>query len=798
MYNRTRLLAVILSISIAIGALPTAAVAAENESPANSSDAATELSVGIDNQILNEEENSNSENAQVAATGDQLLGEDSIEGSSQSADDQSGATGSTEHKEEGEPAPDEENDGNVTEEEQSENEAIDSSTSDVVEPIENNEEKEADSAPKNKSEIDMTGALHFDSQIGRVTMDGKSSDERFEEYVDSLFYGNNKNGKRKAKSHSGYRLTGQDRAIYDCGAEAAEEIVTGQTDKSEFYIYLDALGIDASAVYTAADLDVDYLLDTEGEVNPQVFESLNELINFRGDKVIECLFADYPMELYWADYDLRYALYPDFDIKGDYLWFTEDSLWFGIVVENQFRSVRDTENEEDLFTVDVDRITAAAEAAENAVSIIEAAPGDRDVDIITYYKDQIRSLSVYNHEAADTDGYSLIDRGPWALIYVFDGDPNTNVVCEGYTRAFQYLCDRTRFNDSQVCAYSVGGNMSDSDGTFSGAHAWNIVHMDDGRNYIADVTNTEDDDSLFLCGMEPDYEDPYTYFTWGNDHYYIYEYDDITKDVFTLNELTLSLYDYGEEGCMHEFGNWVTVQKKTCEIDGVREKSCIICGDIVSQIIPAGHTWNTTYTVDIKPTLTKSGLKSIHCKYCDASKDSQRVPKLISVVKASVTIISPKTYTGKAIVQAPKVVVNKYRLKAGKDYKITYKNNKSVGTATMTIIGMGRYGGQISKTFVINPKGTSLASLTPASKKITVKWKKQATQTTGYQIQYSTDKSFKKGVKSVNKKGASAVSTVISGLTSNKTYYIRIRTYKTVGGKTYYSTWSGVKSAKAK
>ena len=51
MYNRTRLLAVILSISIAIGALPTAAVAAENESPANSSDAATELSVGIDNQI---------------------------------------------------------------------------------------------------------------------------------------------------------------------------------------------------------------------------------------------------------------------------------------------------------------------------------------------------------------------------------------------------------------------------------------------------------------------------------------------------------------------------------------------------------------------------------------------------------------------------------------------------------------------------------------------------------------------------------------------------------------------------
>ena len=796
MNNRTRLLAVILSITVGIGTPATTVFAVENEPTTN----ITEASENIDHQNMIEEDNSNSENTSAAVTVDSTMGEEVIGDDTHSGDVHAEQIDPAESEENrAETANEEEHNETVNgEEETSESVEEDGSIGDTAESSVSIEENGTDSTPKKKSEIDMTGALHFEGQIGKVTMDGKNSDERFEEYVDSLFYGNNKNGKRKAKSHSGYRLTGQDRAIYDCGVETAEEIVTGQTDKSEFYIYLDALGIDASAVYTAADLDVDYLLDTEGEVNPQVFESLKDLINFRGDKVIECSFADYPMELYWADYDLRYALYPDFDIKGDYLWFTEDSLWFGIVVENQFRSAKDTENWEDYFTVDVDRITAAAAAAENAVSIIEAASGKSDVDTITYYKDQIRSLSAYNHEAADTDGYSQIDRGPWALIYVFDGDPNTNVVCEGYTRAFQYLCDRTRFNDSQVCAYSVGGNMSDSDGSFSGAHAWNIVHMDDGRNYIADVTNTEDDDCLFLCGMEPNYEDPYTFFTWGSDHYYIYEYDDITKDVFTLNELTLSLYDYGEEGCMHEFGNWVTVQKKTCEIDGVREKRCFICGDIVSQIIPAGHTWNTAYTVDIKPTLTKSGLKSIHCKYCDASKDSQRVPKLISIAKASVTNISPKTYTGKAVVQAPKVVVNKYRLKAGKDYKIAYKNNKSVGTAMMTIIGTGRYGGQISKTFVINPKGTSLVSLTPASKKITVKWKKQATQTTGYQIQYSTDKSFKKGVKNITKKGASAGSTVISGLASKKTYYVRIRTYKTVGGKTYYSAWSTAKKTVVK
>ena len=120
MYNRTRLLAVILSISIAIGALPTAAMAAENESPANPSEAATELSVGIDNQILNEEENSNFENTQVAATGDQVLDEDTIGSSSQSADDQSGAIGLTDHEEEKEPDPDEEHGGTAAEEEYSE------------------------------------------------------------------------------------------------------------------------------------------------------------------------------------------------------------------------------------------------------------------------------------------------------------------------------------------------------------------------------------------------------------------------------------------------------------------------------------------------------------------------------------------------------------------------------------------------------------------------------------------------------------------------------------------------------
>ena len=795
MLNRTRLIASILSMAIVTGSPAMTALTAETE-PAPAAETVSEVTEDNENPDASGTEDSDTANTAGTSASETPVNKDNEGNSAQPDEDHKGADDAAvnEGSTSSDAAPAEEQD-EITAEDDAKAETAEAAGTeeDAAEPQDESEEKEADPKPKKKSEIDMTGAVYAEGEVSKVTVEGKSGDERFEEYVDSLFYGSGDTGKKKARSHSGYRLTGQNRAIYDKGAEMAADIVNGEDDNSEFNVYMDDMGLDVDAVYTAADLGVSRLMDRNGEIAPEVYDAMKELFDYDGSKVIECLFADHPFNMYWAKYELWYQIYPDFATNGTYLWFTSSDVWFGIPVENQFRAVKNTNNSDDFYNVDTGRITSAANAANNAAGIIRNRPSGSDADTLIYYKNKIRQLSNYNHTAADTDGYGDVDRGPWALVYVFDNDPTTNVVCEGYTRAFQYLCDRTQFNDDSVCAYSVGGYMWDSDTSEEGRHAWNIVHMDDGRNYIADVTNAEDDGSLFLCGMEPHIYDPYVYFTRGNDFYYGYRYDDITREVFTLNELTLSCYDYGEEGCYHEYGGWTTVQKRTCELDGVREKRCIYCGDVVSEFIPAAHTWNTGYTVDSKPTLIKVGIKSIHCKYCNAVKDAQRIPKLINVAKGSVTQVKAKTYTGKSIGQTPKVVVNKYRLLLNKDYKITYKNNKSVGTATMIITGIGRYGGQIKKTFVINPKGTALVSLTPASRKITVKWKKQAVQTTGYQIQYSTDKTFKKGVKSVTKKGTSTVSAVVSGLTSKKTYYVRIRTYKTVSGKTYYSAWSTVK-----
>ena len=134
---------------------------------------------------------------------------------------------------------------------------------------------------------------------------------------------------------------------------------------------------------------------------------------------------------------------------------------------------------------------------------------------------------------------------------------------------------------------------------------------------------------------------------------------------------------------------------------------------------------------------------------------------------------------------------------------MAYKNNKNVGTAKVIITGKNKYSGSITKTFRINPKGTSLSKLKKAKKGFKVSWKKQtgkmsSKRITGYQIQCSTSSKFASGNRTVNVKGYTKASGKITGLKAKKKYYVRIRTYTVTGGTTYYSAWSKAKSVKTK
>ena len=104
----------------------------------------------------------------------------------------------------------------------------------------------------------------------------------------------------------------------------------------------------------------------------------------------------------------------------------------------------------------------------------------------------------------------------------------------------------------------------------------------------------------------------------------------------------------------------------------------------------------------------------------------------------------------------------------------------------------------LTEKFIINPKGTSISKLSKAKKSFTVKWKKQNTQTTGYRLTYSMNSKFKTGNKYVMITSNKTTSKSIKKLKAKKKYYIRICTYKTVGGTKYYSGWSSVKSVTTK
>lgn len=100
-------------------------------------------------------------------------------------------------------------------------------------------------------------------------------------------------------------------------------------------------------------------------------------------------------------------------------------------------------------------------------------------------------------------------------------------------------------------------------------------------------------------------------------------------------------------------------------------------------------------------------------------------------------------------------------------------------------------------TKTVKPKKTSIKKLSKGKKKFTVTWAK-VSGVKGYQIQYSSDKKFKKNNKSVTVTKQKTTKATVKKLKSKKKYYVRVRTYKTVNGKKIYSSWSKVKSVKTK
>ncbi len=125
--------------------------------------------------------------------------------------------------------------------------------------------------------------------------------------------------------------------------------------------------------------------------------------------------------------------------------------------------------------IDPSRFNDVKSALANAKAIADKYSKKSAYEKIIGYADEICALNVYNKAAAADNTYSQKNIDPWKLVYVFDNDPSTNVVCAGYAHAFQYLCGLGGIE----CHYVTGA--------VNELHAWNIVALD-GESYLVDLT----------------------------------------------------------------------------------------------------------------------------------------------------------------------------------------------------------------------------------------------------------------------------------------------------------------------
>ncbi|MDO4502597.1 MAG: fibronectin type III domain-containing protein, partial [Coriobacteriia bacterium] len=155
---------------------------------------------------------------------------------------------------------------------------------------------------------------------------------------------------------------------------------------------------------------------------------------------------------------------------------------------------------------------------------------------------------------------------------------------------------------------------------------------------------------------------------------------------------------------------------------------------------------------------------------------------------------STYTYNGKA--RTPRVAVRlNGDLLPESAYTVRYAaGRKLVGTYAVTVTAASGQSitGSTTLRFTIKPRATSVTSLRASKRAFTARWSKRVSQTSGYQIQYRAKGSS--ATKTVTVRGTSTTAKKITKLRAKTRYYVKVRTYKTVGGKRYYSAWSSAKA----
>lgn len=334
------------------------------------------------------------------------------------------------------------------------------------------------------------------------------------------------------------------RAVYDQLVPEIQKIAAGQGSSSAFSLGIqmtftkEELGIKGDMLVRGDDGQYHFSEETGAAIEKAVDEVMDM------DMLLNQLLVHHPYELYWFD-----KSFSEGAIRFEYSYGTDgqQTVMVGdfviMMAVSQDYAVADAATQQYyLYSPDTTKTGAAKTAAAKAAEVVAANQDKGTYSKLVAYREYITNAVDYNFDVANTANYPY--GNPWQLIYVFDGDPDTNVVCEGYSKAFKYLCDLTwTGSDPEVKCYLAVGKMDSED------HMWNIVSIG-GANYLTDITNCDSyadgkfaigyPDQLFLCGAEGGVDAGYTVDIPGQ-RKVLYTYDDKeTKRIYNDQELVLS------------------------------------------------------------------------------------------------------------------------------------------------------------------------------------------------------------------------------------------------------------------
>lgn len=518
--------------------------------------------------------------------------------------------------------------------------------------------------------------------------------------------------------------------VYNALAPEIEKVANGTRNSAKFVISNTwtkpkaAWGITGSVI-------------SGGAVTAEASAAIREKINM--DALLQRLLSTMPYKLYWFDKTdgglaMEYSI--GFDSSSDNVT-VQDMVVYMTVAGDYTDGTTSTGGTTPPKTyktgVDTTKTSAASTAVTNATNIVNDNSSKSNYEKLKAYLAKICELVSYNGAAAGssyTGGYG----DPWQLIYVFDNDTSTNVVCEGYAKAFKYLCDLTWTGASPaVECYLVTGTMSGGTGeggSGAGNHMWNIVHIG-GKNYLVDVTNCDAPaigatDKLFLCGVtENDPSKKYTATASGTGMSLDveYEYDAQTINDYEPAELKLSETKYDPNAkktpvittpptasgiTYGETLNDSTISPGVAKVDGVAVSGTFAWRD--TTIAPEVKDSETTgYEVVFTPDNTAS--------YENATCKVTLTVYAKNLTDVAVGIIADQGYTGGQIKPAVTVTGDSGKtLVKDKDYTVVYSANNTVGTNVGSVTVKAKPGGNYTfgdKTvnFTI-VAGTSTISIT--------------------------------------------------------------------------------------